>query len=191
MWQAPWALGHITIMNGSVVPGCLPRQTSPSLTRNCSPWWWLLMYGAHVWACLLATFLVNTVQHSTIKVYLSVVCSLHIEQGFVDPLVECLRLQRVLRGIKRTQGDTSSLRLPVTDDIMMVIFRSLDLSLPDHCMFWAACNLAYFGFLHSAEFTVPNLASFSPSIHLGLADVAVDSMPSPSLLMASHQGLKN
>ena len=91
------------------------------------------MYGAHVWACLLATFLVNTVQHSTIKVYLSVVCSLHIEQGFVDPLVECLRLQRVLRGIKRTQGDTSSLCLPVTDDIMMVIFHSLDLSLPDHC----------------------------------------------------------
>ena len=28
-------------------------------------------------------------------------------------------------------------------------------------MFWAACTLAYFGFLHSAEFTVPNLASFS------------------------------
>ena len=132
--------------------------------------------------CLFATFLANTVQHSTIKVYLSAVRSLHIEQGFADPLVDCLRLQRVLRGIKRTQGDTSSLRLPVTDDIMMVIFRALDLSLPDHCMFWAACNLAYFGFLRSAEFTVPNLASFSPSIHLGLADVAIDSLSSPSCL---------
>ena len=132
--------------------------------------------------CLFATFLANTVQHSTIKVYLSAVRSLHIEQGFADPLVDCLRLQRVLRGIKRTQGDTSSLRLPVTDDIMMVIFRALDLSLPDHCMFWAACNLAYFGFLCSAEFTIPNLASFSPSIHLGLADVAIDSMSSPSCL---------
>ena len=65
---------------------------------------------------------------------------------------------------------------------MMVIFCALDLSLPDHCMFWAACNLAYFGFLRSAEFTVPNLVSFSPSIHLGLADVAIDSMSSPSCL---------
>ena len=45
-------------------------------------------------------------------------------------------------------------------------------------MFWAACNLAYFGFLHSAEFTVPNLASLSLSIHLVLVDVAVDSMSS-------------
>ena len=106
----------------------------------------------------------------------------HIEQGFTDPLVDCLRLQRVLRRIKRTQGNISLLRLPVTDDIMMVIFRALDLSLPDHCMFWAACNLAYFGFLRSAEFTVPNLASFSPLIHLGFADIAVDSMSSLSCL---------
>ena len=49
-------------------------------------------------------------------------------------------------------------------------------------MFWAACNLAYFGFLCSAEFTVPNLASYVPAIHLGVADVAVDSHLSPSCL---------
>ena len=65
---------------------------------------------------------------------------------------------------------------------MMVIFRALDLTHPDHCMFWAACNLAYFGFLHSAEFTVPNLASYVPDIHLGVADIAVDSHSSPSCL---------
>lgn len=132
--------------------------------------------------CLFATFLASSVQHSTIKVYLSAVRALHVEQGFSDPLVDCLRLQRVLRGIKRTQGDSSSLRLPITDDIMMVIFRALDLTQPDHCMFWAACNLAYFGFLRSAEFTVPNLASYVPAIHLGVADVAVDSHSSPSCL---------
>ena len=132
--------------------------------------------------CLFATFLANTVQHSTIKVYLSAVRSMHIEQGFPDPLINCLRLQRVLRGIKRTQGVFSSLRLPVTDDIMAVIFRALDLSTPDHCMFWAACNLAYFGFHRSAEFTVPNLASFSSAIHLGVADIAVDSGSMPSCL---------
>jgi len=40
----------------------------------------------------------------------------------------------------------------------------------------------YFGFLHSAEFTVPNLASYVPSIHLGVEDVAVDSSSSPSCL---------
>ena len=138
---------------------------------------------ANEWTlCLFATFLASSVQHSTIKVYLSAVRALHIEQGFSDPLVDCLRLQRVLRGIKRTQGESSFSRLPVTDDIMMVIFRALDITHPDHCMFWAACNLAYFGFLRSAEFTVPNLASYVPAIHLGVADVAVDSLSAPSCL---------
>ena len=140
--------------------------------------------------CFFATFLASTVQHSTIKVYLSAVRSLHIDQGFADLLVNCLRLRRVLRGIKRTQGDTSSLRLPVTDDIMAVIFKALDLNIPDHCMFWAACNLAYFGFLRFAEFIVSNLASYSPSIHLGVADVSVDSHSSPSCLRLRRKASK-
>ena len=71
--------------------------------------------------CLFITFLANSVQHSTIKVYLSAVRSLHIEQGFRDPLVDCLQLHQLLRGIKRTQGDTSPSCILVAD-IMMVIF---------------------------------------------------------------------
>ena len=97
-------------------------------------------YPAYEWTlCLFVTFLARTIQHSSIKVYLSGVRALHIEQGFPDPLMNCLRLQRVVRGIKRCQGSPSSSRLPITDDLMLVIWRSLDLRLPDHCMFWAAC----------------------------------------------------
>ena len=122
-------------------------------------------------------------QYSTIKVYLSAVRSLHVDQGFSDPLVNCLRLQRVLRGIKRTQGDSSSQRLPITDEIMAVIFKALDVTMADHCMFWAACCLAYFGFLRSAEFTVPQFwPVYSPSTHLGVADIAVDASSLPSCL---------
>lgn len=57
---------------------------------------------------------------------------------------------------------------------MMVIGGALDLTLLDHCKFWAACNLIYFGFLQSAEFTVPNSASSSPTIHLRVADIGVE-----------------
>ena len=42
--------------------------------------------------------------------------------------------------------------------------------------------LGYFGFLRVAEFTVPNLVSFSPAIDLSVADVAVDSLQSPTCL---------
>lgn len=68
--------------------------------------------------------------------------------------------QRVLCGFKRTLGNSSSLQSPITDDVMMVSLGALDLTHQDHCMFQVACNIAYFSFLHSAEFTVPNLASY-------------------------------
>ena len=56
---------------------------------------------------------------------------------------------------------------------------TLDLCLPDHLMFWAACSLGYFGFLRLSEFTVPSLASFSPSYHLGVQVISVDSPSAP------------
>ena len=116
--------------------------------------------------CLFATFLARFGYHSTIKVYLSCVRALHAEQGFPDTLQNCLLLQRVVRGIKRSQDSSSSNRLPITDIQMLFIWKSLNVHLPDNCMFWAACTLGYFRFLGTAEFTVPNLATFSSSIHL-------------------------
>ena len=132
--------------------------------------------------CLFATFLAQSVHHSTIKVYLSGVRALHVEEGFADPLKKTLRLHRVLRGIKRSHGSSTSTRLPITDNIMMVIRQSLNMACADHCMFWAACTLGYFGFLRSAEFTVPNMASFSASLHLTVQDIAVDGVSAPSCM---------
>ena len=81
-------------------------------------------------------------------------------------------------------------RLPITDDLMLRIWKSLNLQLPDHCMFWAACTLGYFGFLRSAEFTVPSWASFSPSVHLGAQDLAVDSSLAPSCICVTIKASK-
>ena len=139
---------------------------------------------ANEWTlCLYATFLAQSLRYSSIKVYFSAVRSLHIDYGLPDPMVDCLQLQRVLRGIKRTQGlSTHSNRLPVTRDVMHLVCSSLDHSNADDAMFWAACTLAYFGFLRSAEFTVPSVSAFNPEIHLNLNDVAVDSHTNPSCL---------
>ncbi|KAK3742151.1 hypothetical protein QZH41_007465 [Actinostola sp. cb2023] len=65
---------------------------------------------------------------------------------------------------------------------MLVIRNSLDLATFDHCMFWAACNIGYFGFLRASEFTVPNLASFSSAQHLQVSDISVDSATQPTCL---------
>ena len=139
---------------------------------------------------MFVSFLADSIQHSSIKVYLSAVRSLNIEQGFPNPLPNCLRLQRVLRGVKCSQGSPAAQRLPITDSLLLVIHRALDLKNFDHCAFWAACMLGYFGFLRAAEFTVPNLASFSPAIHLSVADIAVDLLQSPTCLHVSIKASK-
>ena len=73
---------------------------------------------------------------------------------------------------------------------MLLIWKSLNSHLPDHCMFWAACTLGCFVFLRAAEFTVPNLASFSSSIHLTVRDIAVDGASSPSCLRVTIKASK-
>jgi hypothetical protein len=88
---------------------------------------------------LFATWLADDLKAASIKVYLSAVRALHIEQGFPDPLSGCLRLQRVLKGIKRRQGSSSDKRLPITPAIFRAIYSHLDLSQYDDVMFWAAC----------------------------------------------------
>lgn len=55
-------------------------------------------------------------------------------------------------------------------DLMVIIFRDLEMSLPNHCMVWAARNLESFGFL-CPELIVPKLTSFSLAIHLGVRDI--------------------
>ncbi|XP_031572598.1 uncharacterized protein LOC116306659 [Actinia tenebrosa] len=132
--------------------------------------------------CLFASFLSQSLNHASIKAYLSAVRALHVEQGFPDPLLDRPRLQRVIRGIKRVHGTKATDRLPITDDIMWLIHGHLDMSQVDHLMFWAACCLAYFGFMRSAEFTVPKLSSYSSAIHLSVQDIAVDSIDAPSCL---------
>ena len=124
--------------------------------------------------------LADRLHHSSIKVYLSAIRSFHIDQGFPDPLVTYLQLQRLLRGIKRHQGSSLPQRQPVTADLMRIIQRSLDAHNSEHIMLWAACCLGFFGFLRAGEFTV-NCAC-DPSFHLTVQELQVDAEANPSSL---------
>ncbi|CAH3113440.1 unnamed protein product, partial [Porites lobata] len=125
-----------------------------------------------------ASLLADNLTHASIKVYLSAVRSLHIDHGLSDPFVNCLRLQRLLRGIKRVQGPVSPRRLPITLDHLRAIQHRLDFSRRDHVMLWAACCLGFFGFLRAGEFTVNS--AFQPSIHMTVADLQADSLVNPT-----------
>lgn len=49
-------------------------------------------------------------------------------------------------------------------------------------LLWAACCLAFFGFLRCGEFTIPTVSAFDSARHLSLSDVAVDSYSNHSVL---------
>ena len=126
--------------------------------------------------------------HSTIKVYLSSVHHLHVTQGqhsqFSKQLTPCL--QQVLKGIKKVQAATTHPRVcrPITLEIMQGI-KSVLLSLShsyQNTMIWAACCLAFFGFLRSSNFTVPAQDHFDNSTHLSPQDIAIDCQHSPSMI---------
>lgn len=76
------------------------RRDSWNSARGWENW---ALTGRHAqWMsglCLFFTHLAQSVRPATIKVYLSAVRALQIEQGFPDPLVNCVQLQRV-RAIK-------------------------------------------------------------------------------------------
>ena len=49
-------------------------------------------------------------------------------------------------------------------------------------MLWAACTVAFFGFLRAGEFTVDSVAAFDPERHLSPDDVSTDSLENPSFV---------
>ena len=72
---------------------------------------------------------------------------MHIEHGFNNPLANCFRLERVLRGIKRIQGTGIRQRLPTTISILRKLSEILNLNnYSDQALLWAAWLTGFFRF---------------------------------------------
>lgn len=125
---------------------------------------------------------------ASIKVYLSAVRHLHVTYGKYTEFSEQLtpRLRQVIKGIKKAQAALTvpKVRRPITLEIMVRIHAVIS-SRPNslfNTMIWAACNLAFFGFLRCSEFTVKQQGGYDSSVHLSAIDIALDSRSSPKVL---------
>ena len=112
------------------------------------------------------------------RVYLSAVRALHIQGGFPDPLVGCNRIPLVIRGLRRSKSGSCNQKVPITLLVLYAIRSQLNLDMHNDIMLWAACCVAFFGFLRASEFTVPP-DGFSANKHLSLKDISVDKQPVP------------
>ena len=108
----------------------------------------LCFYGPH-----LAS--VSKLKHVSIKCYLSAIRHLQITEGYSDPFKsEMPRLDYVMKGIKRTQGELGlnkpNPRLPITPEVLR---RLRAVWLPSQARYkesllWAVACIVFFGFLH-------------------------------------------
>ena len=125
-----------------------------------------------------------------IKVYLSAVRNLHVSAGLHEEFSKQLtpRLELVLKGIKKEKAKSAPpSRLPITVEIMGSIKTVLALHPTDYdnTLLWAACCLAFFGFLRCGEFTVPSQEAYDPDMHLSLADIALDDKNNPTVIQVT------
>ena len=126
--------------------------------------------------------------HTSIKVYFSAIGNLHSSCSHHSEYQQALtpRLEQVLRGIKREQLFTRSVRvrLPITVEIMHQIHSVLSKCPTEYegMMLWAACCTAFFGFLRVGEMTTPSQDACDSSVHLSLGDVALNSRITPTIV---------
>ena len=111
-------------------------------------------------------FIRKRLSASTVKNYLSAIRSLHLLYGLPDPLENAVCIPLVVHGLKQAQGDRRKIKTSVTALVLLSIKLQLDFSNFDHIMFWAACCLAFFGFLRCSEFTV-SPSGYVPTAFIG------------------------
>ena len=135
---------------------------------------------------LFATHLSSSLP-SSIKIYLSAVYSMHMDQSLPDHLLGCLGLQRVIYGNKQTQRLTSFTRSPITLNRMLIIHRSLYFDVQDQVMLWATSTRP-FGFCPSFRIYSPFSIQheFNPLLPLTAAATAIASQAATTYLIMSH-----
>ncbi|HEY9758954.1 MAG TPA: hypothetical protein V6C97_27545, partial [Oculatellaceae cyanobacterium] len=109
----------------------------------------------------------------SIKVYLYGVRSLHVDLGYADPMSECVRLERLYRGIKRDQGERSVVkrRLPVTTSMLLACQHLFDFHCHNHRMLFAAMCTATGGLFRVGEITVSSSRKPDPLRMLTLSSI--------------------
>ena len=121
---------------------------------------------------------------SSIRSYLSALRQWKISEGLPEPQFAIMpRVKQVLKGIKVVRGKegrTTKRKLPITPTILRQLGKGK--GGPDWEMYWAACNIAFFGFLRAGELTVPSQLAYDASYHLNVTDVSANHPSNPTIV---------
>ncbi|KAJ3534181.1 hypothetical protein NMY22_g7033 [Coprinellus aureogranulatus] len=135
----------------------------------------ILPASQHAVMCWVASMGVE-VQPKTIKAYLTAVRSLHVDADLPFTACESPIVGRLIRGIKIYHGERNRKPVqPITLPVLTALLGQLKPGVtPGHTSIYAACCVAYGGFLRSGEFT----SGKNKSASLGLKRQHVQFLPS-------------
>lgn len=156
--------------------------------HSTDPWFYPIPENVLIYF-LAHCFHVLQLKHSTIQTYLAGIRFNYLQQGFNNPLtapngLPFMRLQMLLKAVKKLQGAPSKLRYPIDAPLLKHLCSALMSGIfgpfTDR-MLTAACTLAFFGFMRCGEFTASS-TTFDPLVHLTIEDASFDSYCSKLLL---------
>lgn len=125
--------------------------------------------------CLFVTFLARSLKFGTIKNYLFGLRCFHIEQGLTDPTADKLLLHKMLRGVKRIQGQADKKpKFPVTLALLEMLEPVIDWSSHDHVMLYAAWCVACAALLRTSEFTCFSSNAAPPLRNANVSAIKID-----------------
>ena len=103
----------------------------------------------------IAQLYVNGLKASSVRVYMSAIRSLHIQDGHNDYVTNTDRVKLAIRAIEIPQPPPVQ-KLPITLDLLQKMYLIIDHLDYNSSMIWTAMCTAHFGCLRAGEFTVKN-----------------------------------
>ena len=115
----------------------------------------ILLYVTHLY--------LNKLKYTSVRVYLSAVRSLHIEEGVGNPIEGYLQVKQAVRCLQINNSSPKQ-KLPITISVLRDLHQVCSAGSFNNKMLWAAITTAFYGCLRASEFTVP--VTFDPQVHL-------------------------
>ena len=104
-------------------------------------------------------FLARSIIPRSIGAYLNIIRILHVSAGFANPLFNNWEINMLKRAIARVHGSPPQQKLPITIEILLDIRELLNFSDNRDICFWAACLVAFFGFLRKSSLLMKSAKS--------------------------------
>ena len=115
----------------------------------------------------IARLNIDGLKASSIRVYLSAVRAMHIDEGYGNPIENCFRITKALRGLDMV-ADPPKQKLPITFPILCKMKAQVPQNY-NGMVVWCAMTVAFFGCLRAAELAPGS--SFNPACHLCVCDL--------------------